>query len=210
MFSKVKYGKKCVHLSAHNDSWRKIQAIFLNYSKQFYIIIHQRMTKSFDVSASRDIPNQDSAASFRLSIPRTMVYDNGSQVIKMTILSAQSRPSHAAHGERGHVEGLHREIHLRVHLRAIGIAPPKSFNVKAQHLERASATCEHRSPVFHVREAFLCSIKVPFSGHVYSCTLYRPRHARPADALPFSKIRATSKKKSMREGVKSVTTRHNN
>jgi len=63
-----------------------------------------------------------------------MVHDNGSQVVKMTILSAQSRPGHAANGERGHVERLHREIHLRVHLRAIGIAPPKSFNVKAQHL----------------------------------------------------------------------------
>lgn len=69
-----------------------------------------------------------------------MVHDNGSQVIKVTILSAQSRPGHAAHGERGHVEGLHREIHLRVHLRAIGIAPPKSFNVKAQHLEKARHT----------------------------------------------------------------------
>lgn len=70
-----------------------------------------------------------------------MVHDNGSQVVKMTILSAQSRPGHAAHGERGHVERLHREIHLRVHLRAIGIAPPKSFNVKAQHLKERERLC---------------------------------------------------------------------
>lgn len=37
------------------------------------------------------------------NVPRTMVHDNGSQVVKMTILSAQSRPGDAAHGERGHV-----------------------------------------------------------------------------------------------------------
>lgn len=83
-----------------------------------------------------------------------MVHDNGSQVVEMTILSSQSRPGHAAHGECRHIERLHREIHLRVHLRAIGIAPPKSFNVKAQHLEKANVNsmnidhCVLRSDVY--------------------------------------------------------------
>jgi len=72
------------------------------------------------------------------------VHNYSSQVIKMTILSTQSRPGNAAHGERGHVERFHRKIHLRVHLRAIGIAPPKSFNVKAQHLERTNTVSAFR------------------------------------------------------------------
>lgn len=111
-----------------------------------------------------------------------MVHDNGSQVVEMTILSAQSRPGHAAHSERRHIERLHREIHLRVHLRAIGIAPPKSFNVKAQHLERASVNnmsidhCVLCSDVyFSIRSKFAFEVTLVRANyidrdtHVYEC-----------------------------------------
>jgi hypothetical protein len=89
------------------------------------------------------------------------VHNYSSQVIKMTILSTQSRPGDAAHSERGHVERFHRKIHLRVHLRAIGIAPPKSFNVKAQHLERTNKD-------FRVFGLCVCS-----------CKLYRSKRVSP-------------------------------
>lgn len=94
-----------------------------------------------------------------------MVHDNGSQVVEMTILSAQSRPGHAAHSERRHIERLHWEIHLRVYLRAIGIAPPKSFNVKAQHLERASVnnmSLDHWRPdvYFSIRSKFAFGVRL--------------------------------------------------
>lgn len=113
------------------------------------------------------------------NVPRTMVHDNGSQVVKMTILSAQSRPGHAAHGERGHVERLHREIHLRVHLRAIGIAPPKSFNVKAQHLRKER---EQRMSIDHrvLRQTYFSArSKFSFRVTLRSCELYRSEHACP-------------------------------
>jgi len=136
-----------------------------------------------------------------------MVYDNGSQVVKMTILGAQSRPSHATHGERGHVERLHREIHLRVHLRAIGIAPPKSFNVKAQHLERASATCEHRSLVFpRQRGISLLDQSSLFGSRVFVHVISTETRTHTCPMrYRCSKIRATLKK-SMHagEGVKNV------
>lgn len=51
-------------------------------------------------------------------------------------MTVQLRPGHAAHCERGHVQRFHWKVHLRVHLRAIRIAPPKSFNVKAQHVRQ--------------------------------------------------------------------------
>lgn len=111
-----------------------------------------------------------------------MVHDNGSQVVEMTILSAQSRSGHAAHGERRHIERLHREIHLRVHLRAIGIAPPKSFNVKAQHLKRAnvnSMNIDHcilrLAMYFSIRSKFAFGVTLVRANyidrdtHVYVC-----------------------------------------
>lgn len=111
------------------------------------------------------------------NVPRTMVHDNGSQVIKMTILSAQSRPGHAAHGERGHVERLHREIHLRVHLRAIGIAPPKSFNVKAQHLwkKRERVSIDYRV----LRQTYFSARSGSSLFGSRSCELYRSGYASP-------------------------------
>lgn len=64
-----------------------------------------------------------------------MMNDYGGQIVKMTVLSAQLYACNAAHDERRHIERFHRKVHLCVHLRTIGITPPKSFNVKAQHLE---------------------------------------------------------------------------
>lgn len=141
----------------------------------------------------------------RESIPRTMVHDNGSQVVEMTILSAQSRPGHAAHSKRRHIERLHREIHLRVHLRAIGIAPPKSFNVKAQHLERASV---------NNMSIDRCSsyVRMCISLFDQSSLLRSPLFVQTIstdtrmsmNALPCSKIRTISKNRYIRENGRRI------
>lgn len=118
-----------------------------------------------------------------------MVHDNGSQIVEMTILSAQSRPGHAAHSERRHIERLHWEIHLRVHLRAIGIAPPKSFNVKAQHLERASV---NNMSIDHcVRMCISLFDQSSLLGSYLFVQTISIETRMSTNALPCSKIRTT-------------------